>query len=258
MYRKTIPISLSGATPMSQTTQLIAALKRCLRMRGMTYRDLAAGLGISEASVKRTFAEETFTLSRLEQVCRQLDMSVYELARLAGSRSDDLPRSLSEPQEAALAETPALLSYFYLLLNGWTPARICARYGIDERQSLRLLLKLDLLKLIELLPRNRVRLRTARNIQWRRDGPVRRQYEKQVMAEFTRYGFVDEDSLLSLETGELSAASCKVLLRRLQQLVGEFNELAELDLSAPAEEKRGMGLLLALRPWVFSIVAAPP
>jgi transcriptional regulator with XRE-family HTH domain len=243
---------------MSQTTQLIAALKRCLRARGMTYRDVARGLGISEASVKRTFAEETFTLSRVEQVCRLLDMSLYELARLAAARTDTLPRTLSEAQEAALAETPALLTYFYLLLNGWTPEKINARYGIDQRHSLRLLLKLDQLRLIELQPRNRVRLRTARSIQWRRDGPVRRQYEKQVMAEFTAYGFEGEDALLRLETGELSAASCTVLLRRLHQLVGEFDELAELDLSTPAEERRGMGLLLALRPWVFSIVAPPP
>jgi transcriptional regulator with XRE-family HTH domain len=41
---------------MSQASQLIAALKRVLKARGLTYADVAAHLGLSEASVKRQFS----------------------------------------------------------------------------------------------------------------------------------------------------------------------------------------------------------
>src|SRR5690606_6102241 len=61
---------------MNETRRMIDALKRCLRARGMTYRALGRALGLSESSVKRLFAEGSFTLARLERVCGVLDMSV--------------------------------------------------------------------------------------------------------------------------------------------------------------------------------------
>ena len=40
---------------MAQTRSLVAALKQVLKGRGLTYADVARGLGMSEASVKRVF-----------------------------------------------------------------------------------------------------------------------------------------------------------------------------------------------------------
>lgn len=50
---------------MSQTHALIQALKKQLRAQGKTYADVADLLELSEASVKRLFATESFTLQRL-------------------------------------------------------------------------------------------------------------------------------------------------------------------------------------------------
>ncbi|CAM5199355.1 helix-turn-helix domain-containing protein [Alishewanella longhuensis] len=68
---------------MDQTGQLITALKRCLKARGISYRQLAEQLQLSEASVKRIFAQQSFTLSRLEQICNVLDTNLYELAKMS-------------------------------------------------------------------------------------------------------------------------------------------------------------------------------
>ncbi|QKQ27496.1 hypothetical protein [Candidatus Reidiella endopervernicosa] len=43
---------------MSQTNALLATLKRALRMRGITYRQLAETLEMSEASIKRLFSKK--------------------------------------------------------------------------------------------------------------------------------------------------------------------------------------------------------
>ena len=53
---------------MSQTDQILTALKKCLRAKGLTYRDVAAALELSEASVKRLFSEQSFSLKRLEEI----------------------------------------------------------------------------------------------------------------------------------------------------------------------------------------------
>jgi hypothetical protein len=47
-----------------------------------------------------------------------------------------------------------------------------------------------------------------------------------------------------------------VLRRRLERVVAEFNELAEVDTGLPSGRRAGMALLVACRPWEFSVVNA--
>jgi hypothetical protein len=44
-------------------------------------------------------------------------------------------------------------------------------------------------------------------------------------------------------------------VRKVEALAREFADLAALDASLPDTERRSMGMLLALRPWVFSMYA---
>ena len=67
---------------MTQTAELLNTLKKCLKAKGLNYRDLARRSNLSEASIKRLFSEQSFSLRRLEEVCRFLDMSIYDLARM--------------------------------------------------------------------------------------------------------------------------------------------------------------------------------
>lgn len=242
---------------MSQTSQLLDALKKCLRAKGLTYQDVAEALGISEASVKRVFSQKTFTLSRLEDVCRFLDMSIYDLARMTKMYGEEESTVLTVTQEEALAADSSLLTYFYLLLLGRKPEGIAREYGLHKLTETRILTRLDRLKLIDLFPNNRARLLVSRRIVWRPDGPIRRQYERQVKAQFLDYPFKDRDEWLSLETTELSDASVKVLTRQLDRLAHEFDELAELDMNLPRKQKRSFGLMLALRPWTYWQILEP-
>jgi len=236
---------------MNQTAQWVDTLKRCLKARGVTYREVAQALGLSEASVKRLFSEQSFSLKRVEQICRLLDLDFSDLARLNDRRYSDRLTVLSPEQEAGLADDPILLSYFYLLLRGWSVARIAGRFDLDERRQVRLLARLDRLNLIELQPGNRVRMLTSRRIQWRRGGPVRRLYEKEVKQAFLRDAFREPAALFGFESAELSEASAGLIRRRLARLAREFDEAAELDVDLPPGEKRGYGLMVALRPWAY-------
>ena len=103
---------------MTGVAQFTEALKRCLTAKGMTYGRLAPALGLSEASVKRLFSSGGFTLERIEQICRLLDMDLFELARLAHSDAATVAE-LTPQQEQALAADPRLLLVFHLLLSGW-------------------------------------------------------------------------------------------------------------------------------------------
>jgi DNA-binding Xre family transcriptional regulator len=238
---------------MDQTRQVVETLKRCLKMRGLTYRTLAERINLSEASVKRIFSERSFTLRRLEQVCGALEISLSELLRMSDA-GDDRASKLSLEQEQALARDPALLSYFYLLLNGWSEAEIRRDYEFEEAQLLELRSRLIELELIEGLPRRGHRLRVGRQILWRKDGPVRRAYERQVKSEFLQSDFAGRGDFFSWQFAELTVASIEMLKRKLAQLQREFLEMAELD-SSSTQSRHSTALLLAFRPWAFSLVA---
>jgi DNA-binding Xre family transcriptional regulator len=238
---------------MSESAQIVVALKRSLRARGMTYRDLAAAIGLSEASIKRIFASGTFSLERLEQICAALGLSIAELARVAAQQSTDGGEALTIEQEEVLAGDSRLLTCFHLLLNGRQPTAIAAELDLSDRELRRLLVKLDAAKLIELQPKLKVSLRTSNVIAWRSNGPVRRVYEQKVKAEFLQSDFNGRHEHVRFCSAELSEASAKILTRKAEALARDFSELAALDAASRDKEKRSIGLLLALRPWVFSI-----
>lgn len=223
----------------------------------MTYRDVARSLRLSESSVKRIFSEETFTLQRLEDVCRLLDTNIYDLAKRTPMKSDGPPQELSVSQEQALAKDPVLLTYFYLLVTGWQPRRIQRKFELSAEDNARYLKALHHLRLIDKLPRNRVRLLTGRRINWLKNGPVRQLYFSRVKAEFLRSQFDAPDELVRLESGELSDASISRLRRKMDLLGAEFVDCAEADLDLPADKKRAFALLLAIRPWTFWSIVDP-
>ncbi|MDH3646938.1 MAG: helix-turn-helix transcriptional regulator [Gammaproteobacteria bacterium] len=236
---------------MSQTADVLNALKKVLRARGLTYQDLAGALKLSEASVKRLFSEQTFSLQRLEDACRFLDMNLYDLTRMTRLGEDEDTTRLDLDQEKALAGNTTMLTYFYLLLTGWKPARIARKLELDGPHNTQVLARLDRLRLIELHPKNRVRLMTNRRIAWRADGPIRKLYEQEVKQDFVRSKFTGRDDALTFETAELSEAAISVLTRRLARLEREFDDLADLDMNLPPEQKRNVGLMLAMRPWTY-------
>jgi len=238
---------------MGETNRIIHALKRGLRARGITYAMLAKRINLSEPSVKRILSRGSLSLPRLERICEAAGLSMEELVRPVAAAPSETSSTLSAAQESALAADPQLLACFYLLTNGHTPKEVAAELNADEKLLRRWLVKLDNLNLVELRARLGARLRVHAPISWREDGPIRRTYEQQVRDEFMRSSFLAEDETLLFRSAELSEASRILLQRKLARLSADFNELAELDRHLSRREKRSVALMLACRPWVFSM-----
>jgi len=155
-------------------------------------------------------------------------------------------------QEKTLAADPRLLGVFYLLFNDWQPQTIHERYALTKPEVLKLVLKLEKLKLLELLPRDKVKLRVPKSLRLRRDGPVRRTPGAAVVAGFMEGDFEKLGGLFRFEVRELSKASVALLQRRIDRLAAEVNEMAELDAYLPAGQRETIGMALAIRPYVVS------
>ena len=241
--------------PMPARSRFVEALKKALRARGLTYAQLARRLGISEPTVKRMFSRGSFTLARIEQILRVLDLELHEVARMSRGHAGG-PAQLTLEQEGALARDERLLSVFWLLLNDWSFEEILQEFAISKADLTLAFARLARARLIHWGPRERARLAVPRDFQWRARGAVKKAYGARVMQEFLNGRFDGAAELLRFEARDLSADSAAVLRRRLDKLAAEFNEAAEVDASLPARQRQAFGLLVACRPWEFSVMIA--
>lgn len=237
---------------MSQIAPLVTELKRYLRGQGITYRDIAGQLGVSESSVKRLFSRHSFSLQRFEDICQIAGLEIADLVDLANARRSSLTE-LTLEQEQLLVSDRKLLLMAYLLITGWSVDEIRASFEIDARESRSLLYRLHHARVIELQPLDRVKLLTSRNFRWRPDGPIQRLFRAQVQREFFDSAFSEEGARLRFVGGTLSNASLQQLQQALDRVAEEFSELSRKDSVLPLKERQGCSAVLAIRPWEFSV-----
>lgn len=241
---------------MSLRIDLIAALKRLLKAQGITYAALAKQLDLSEAAVKRMFSQQAISLARLEEICTVLDVGLPELATEAKVGGPPPLAELSEETEQLLVENPPYLLGLYLTLNRWKEDEVLARYDFTKPQWIGVLAKLDRLGIIELLPENRYRLRTARNFRWRKDGPMERFFLGSLLPEFFNRPFLGPNENLLLLSGMISAASAAKIALRLEEAAEEFDGMLVQDAVLPTNQRVGVSLVLAQRPWSLHLFDA--
>ena len=233
---------------MAQTAAIVGALKEVLKARAITYARIAKGLGLSEASVKRIFAQQSFTLERLDQVCALLGIEISDLARMVAHEAAS-PAQPTREQEKELVSDAKLLLVAVHALNHWTFDEIASTYTFSKAECTRLLARLDRLGVIELLPNNKIRVKVARNFTWLPDGPIQQFFRAQLQNDFFRSRFDETGELMVLVSGMLSRASNALLQNRIRRLREEFSEAHHQDLELPLTERFGTSLLMAIRPW---------
>ena len=237
------------------TRSIVETLKKVLKARGMTYADLALALRVSTPTIKRLFSQRTFTLERLEEILKVLELDFHELARMSHGRRSG-PAELSVEQESALAKDARLFSVFWLLCNEWRFDEIVSEFRLGAAQITSYFARLERLRLIDWRPGNRARLRVPKHYVWRTGGPLRKAYGLKVVTEFMRARFDAPHDAFHFEAQELSAESAIVVKRRLERVAAEINELVEIDAATPAKKRVTLGVLIACRPWSISIVHA--
>lgn len=233
---------------MTDVQSLVQTLKTALKRSGKTYADVAGALGMSESNVKRLFSTGRFSLHQLIEVCEQAGLGLAELTQQYESSRRRLTR-LTREQEQALVDDPALLLAAVCVRNHWRMDDIVRVYRVSEVECVRLLARLDRLKLIDLLPGNRYRLRVSEDFQWIRGGPIESLFETRILGEFLASRFDGSEDYRQYLGGSISPESARTLRRKLEDVALEFNALHARDARLPASDKINFGIVLALRPW---------
>ena len=237
---------------MSEAPALLATLKTALKAQGKTYADVSQVLELSEASVKRMFSENNFSLSRLEAVCNMLKMDISDLVHLMEHAQPRITH-LTSQQEYEITQDLLLMLVAVCVLNHWTLEQIVAEFTISKEECIQKLLRLDKLNIIELLPENRVKLLISKDFKWLDTGPIERFFREHIGQEYFQSSFEGEQQCLMVLNGMLSVQSAIEFQKRLRRLAREFSELSRNDSNHSFEDKTGMTLVMAMRNWDFGL-----
>lgn len=237
---------------MSQTRPLIETLKQELRKQRITYKEVSTALELSETSVKRLFSEEAFSIKRLEKVCDLLHLNFSDLVYLM-EKSIELTTELTLEQEEELVSDTKLLLMALLLMNKLKFSDILLTYDICETDGIRLLARLDRMKIIELQPGNRVKLMISHNFQWISGGPIQQFFEQRVQLEFLNSSFNGAGEFRVFVSGMISKTANSEMIRKMQHLAKEMNEMNAESESLPLDERFGTSLMMAMRPWEIKV-----
>ncbi len=235
-----------------QTALLIQTLKQCLKAQGRTYADVAQTLSLSEASVKRMFSEQQFSLQRLDRVCQMLGMEISDLVKQMDA-SQEKVEQLTHSQETEIVQDMALTLVTVCVFNHWTIEDITQYFALSQEECVGKLLKLDKIGIIQLLPYNKVKLLVSPNFSWIEDGPFERFFREHVGQEYFNSNFQGEHRCLRVLNGTVSDASAAEFQRKLLRLANEFREVVRENSSLPLEKRNGITLVLAMRNWDFGL-----
>ncbi|CAK7038639.1 helix-turn-helix domain-containing protein [Saezia sanguinis] len=233
---------------MSTTHELITALKQELKSAQVTYAQLAQMLGMAESSVKRMFSKGDMTLSRIDDICKVLQVDFADLARRIAEAQPELSQ-LTPEQEKAVVSDKKLLVAAICVLSQWTFEQIVSRYRISEPECVKYFAQLDRLGIIELRPQNRYRLKLGKTFRWQPNGPVMNFFRDHALLDYFSGNFAREDELITLVFGSISPTAAPALLERLRKVARDFAQQHQADHKLPERDRKGYTIVMAMRGW---------
>ena len=107
------------------------------------------------------------------------------------------------------------------------------------------------MRLIELLPGNRVKALIASNFSWHPSGPIEQYFRKEVQGPFFDADFTEDGCLRLVKNGDISAVARQQILERLHHIGQMFDDTVREERKLPLDQRQGTTMVLALRHWMF-------
>ena len=235
---------------MARSSQIIDVLKHELRAQGINYRELAERLVLSESTVKHMFSSKNFSLKRLDRICEILGVEISYLVRRYEARKPKMEQLSLEHEKLLVSDAPLLL-VAYCVVNQWSIHDILKRYNLSEPECIRCVAQLDRMKMIELLPENKIKLLVSSNFTWHRNGPIEQFFRREAQDRFLSGSFSGDHATRVVKIGDLSEKSILQLIDRINNVGELYDELSNDDSKQPFGTRHGTSMVLAIRKWEF-------
>lgn len=161
-------------------------IKKRLKMKKWNYQKLADKLDVSEATVKRWLSQSDISVSRLSQIGKALDFSLLEInqAEFTGSAQFTYYNLV---QENFLSRNPIAFYIFIKLAFGFSIKQIMSLTGMSEHELRQQLVELEKLKLLELWPGDKIRIKLRGPYRIRSESPFAKKINQQLKEVILRH-----------------------------------------------------------------------
>lgn len=227
---------------------MIKTLKDILKKKKITYKALAENLDMSEAGIKKMFVAGDLSLSRLIKICDLLGISLNELIEDAQNR----PLShlkLSNEQMLYLSKNPSYFFFFLKLAYERCPIEeIKSEFNLSQKCIWQYLKKLDDLKLISLLPDNKIAFLQTLPLHIETDENFFNEIKEEMAIRLIKKIRITKEinDHLSLTLFKLSAKHITQLKEDVDKLLVSYQRQSEVDKTLLANnEVQNFSLLLA-------------
>ena len=228
------------------TGKLIAALKLKLKAKHLSYREVAAHLRVSEATVKRYFVGKGVTIEVLQRLAEIVDLDLLSLAIVAEDQSV-VHRGMSPAQLAVIKRRGPLRLLYFQLLAGWTVEQISREFNLGSQMD-GYLTKLENLGMIRRLSERGVRVLVRPSLGDRAYGEMSDLAIERAQQFLRELNLREDKCDFQLDPIRVSAASAIELRKILRHFESEVRELSRRDMTLPPEETQ----------WYFVFVATKP
>jgi transcriptional regulator with XRE-family HTH domain len=143
---------------------LIARLKQILKQRGLTYRNLAKDLGVSEAGVKRIFSKADGKISTLSIICGILGIAFSDLVASSDLGSLEIRYFTEEQDDYFVKHFDAYVFFNELVIRKKPFPVVQKELNLNTQTARKYLHQLDRLGLIELGPRDKIKIKVKEPI----------------------------------------------------------------------------------------------
>lgn len=213
-------------------------LKSILKKQKITYRDLAVQLKLSESGVKKIFTAQDGSLQRLVEIAQIAGVSLVDL--LEGTAEPMRTISYSENQQELFLSEPLLFKFYWLLVYERDSLEEAERkLKLSRKESFPLLRKMDLFKLLQLLPEGRVRVPPVRQVRWLAQGPlVKKLYRNwsEKLVHQTVDSVDDSNTQFILRYFKVTTSTYRDLIKAHQELEMEFVRRATQDMRGNSDD----------------------
>lgn len=219
---------------------LCRSIKNALKMQKVTYRELAAKIGMSESGLKKILGGDDASFQRLAQIADALGLTLTDLMNESDKRNLENV-SFTEEQERFLVKNIDCFHYYWkLVYERMSVEEIETEYGLSPKESFGYLKKLDELGMIGLGPQRRLKLPPLARIRWAGGGPlVEKLYQDwgvaTVRALARPLDKLGENELFIIRYFKLQENSYEEFLKAHRELEAEFVKRAirEMALNLP-------------------------
>ncbi len=151
---------------------LILNIKKIMKNRQITYRDLALKMKVSESGLKKTFQAKDASFAKLNQICGILGVRLVDVLHMESHWAPDVLTFTPQQEEFLLDDEQALDVFFLIAYDGLSLAETQEKLELDRSTITKIVRKLDRLGLVEWMPSDEVRFPRDGIVLWEDKGEL--------------------------------------------------------------------------------------